>query len=87
MALTIFQRNKVFFFDCPRNKQGDFIQYDFIEELKNGYIFSPKYESKVKKLKVPHIVVCMNEYPDMTKLSEDRYKIYTLNSDGSFNVS
>ena len=77
-----------FYYDCPtRSKQGDFIQYDFIEELKNGFIFSPEYESKVKKLKVPHIVVCMNEYPNMTKLSGDRYKLYTLNSDGSFNVS
>jgi hypothetical protein len=78
MAYVIDPTRKVFFFDCPRSKQGDFIQYDFLEELKNGYIFSPKYESKIKILKTPHIVVCMNETPDMSKLSEDRYMIINL---------
>lgn len=79
MAYVVDESMKVFFFDCPRCKNGDFIQYDFLEELKNGYIFSPKYESKVKKLKTPHVVVLMNEHPDMTKLSVDRYSIITLN--------
>jgi len=78
MALIIREDAKVFFFDCPRSKQGDFIQYDFLEELKNGYISSPKYESKNKKLAVPHVVVLMNEYPEMTKLSEDRYSVKVL---------
>jgi hypothetical protein len=77
MAFTIAE-NRVFFLDCPRSKQGDFIQYDFLEELKNGYVFSGKYESRVKKFKVPHVVVLMNETPDMLKLSADRYKIIEL---------
>jgi len=78
MAYVAKEDKKVFFFDCPRSKQGDFIQYDFLEEIKNGYFFSPKYESKVKRLPTPHVVVLMNEYPDMTKLSEDRYSITVL---------
>jgi len=78
MALVVREDAKVFFFDCPRSKQGDFIQYDFLEELKNGYISSPKYESKNKKLAIPHVIVLMNEYPDMTKLSEDRYSVQVL---------
>lgn len=78
MAYTINESCRVFFFDCPRSKQGDFIQYDFLEELKNGYFLSPKYESRIKKLATPHIVVLMNETPDMTKLSEDRYEIIRL---------
>lgn len=78
MALVVREDAKVFFFDCPRSKQGDFIQYDFLEELKNGFIFSPKYQSKNKKLATPHVVVLMNEYPDMTKLSEDRYSLTVL---------
>ena len=68
-----------YFLDCPRSKQGEFIQYDFLEELKNGYIFSPKYESKVKKINTPHVIVLMNEMPCMDKLSMDRYNIVTLN--------
>lgn len=78
MAYVVREDAKVFFFDCPRSKQGDFIQYDLLEELKNGYIFSPKYESRIKKLATPHVVVLMNEYPDMTKLSEDRYAVTVL---------
>lgn len=66
---------RVLFIDAPRSKQGDYIQYDFLEEVKNGYIFSPKYESRTKSLKPCHVVVMMNEDPDMNKLSPDRYQI------------
>lgn len=78
MTLVVNEDNRVFFMDCPRSKQGDFIQYDFLEELKNGMIFSPKYRSRVKTLATPHVVVLMNEHPDMTKLSQDRYSITVL---------
>jgi len=64
--------------DAPRSKQGDFIQYDFLEELKNGAIFNTKYESRLIEMAVPHVCVFMNEQPDMTKLSADRYSIITL---------
>lgn len=79
MALTIDDSSRVFFLDCPKSKQGDFIQYDFLEELKNGYVFSPKYESKNKSFPTPHVVVLMNETPDRSKLSADRYNITILN--------
>lgn len=78
MAYVAREDVRTFFFDTPRSKQGEFIQYDFLEELKNGYFFSPKYESRIKKIKTPHIVVCMNEYPDREKLSQDRYKVIEL---------
>jgi hypothetical protein len=78
MAYTINEENRVFFLDCPRSKQGDFIQYDFLEELKNGYVFSGKYESRNKVMNIPHVVVLMNEQPERGKLSEDRYKIINL---------
>ena len=78
MAYIVEEDNRVFFLDCPRSKQGDSIQYDFLEELKNGYVFSGKYESRIKKLKTPHVVILMNEDPDMSKLSQDRYQIIQL---------
>lgn len=78
MAYIIEEEKRVFFLDCPRSKQGDFIQYDFLEELKGGFVFSGKYESRVKKFKVPHVIVLMNEFPDMSKLSRDRYQIKEL---------
>jgi len=78
MAFTIDDSKRVFLVDAPRSKQGEFVQYDFLEELKNGMVFSPKYESIVKKFKTPHVVVMMNEEPDMNKLSNDRYNIIRL---------
>lgn len=78
MAFMVRENVRVFFLDCPRSKQGEFIQYDFLEELKNGYVFSSKYESRCKKFRTPHIVVCMNEHPCMEKLSADRYNIISL---------
>jgi len=79
MTYVMREECRVFFLDCPRSKQGDFIQYDFLEELKNGYVFSSKYESRIKKLDPPHVVVLMNERPCMDKLSADRYSITVLN--------
>ena len=43
--------------------------------MKNGYVFCSKYESRVKQLSPCHVVVFMNEDPDMNKLSKDRYVI------------
>lgn len=73
---------KIIFLDATRSKQGEYILYDFLEELKNKYIFSPKYYSILKALKhVPHVVVMMNENPDMNKLSLDRYHILEVSPD------
>lgn len=78
MAYALRVDSKILFIDAPRSKQGEYIQYDFLEEVKNGFVFSPKYESRIKTLNRLHLVVLMNEMPDMTKLSEDRYHIIKL---------
>lgn len=69
---------RVVFMDAPRSKQGEFIQYDFLEELKNGFVVSTKYTPVLKRFHSPHIVVSMNEMPDLTKLSADRYDIMEI---------
>jgi len=79
MAHVLQEGKRSYLFDCPRSKQGEFIQYDFLEEIKNGNVFSGKYESKNKRFDIPHVAVAMNEDPDMDKLSRDRYKIINLN--------
>lgn len=66
---------RVLFLDCPRSKQGDFIQYDFLEDVKNRRVFCSKYESHMVQLDPCHVVVMMNENPDHTKLSMDRFTI------------
>ena len=78
MAFALYEEPRVVFFDCPRSKQGEYIQYDFLEEVKTGYVFSPKYESRYKQFDSPHVVVLMHEEPDISKLPEDRFKIINL---------
>lgn len=70
---------RVVFVDAPRSKQGEYIQYDFLEELKNGRVFCSKYESHMVTFKPPHVVVMMNEEPDGAKLSEDRFNVKRIN--------
>jgi len=75
LAFAIDERKSIFFFDLPRSA-GEFLPFILLEQLKDRRIFSNKYESRVKKLTaIPHVVVFMNEYPDMSKLSADRYDI------------
>jgi hypothetical protein len=75
MSYALDSTIRVLFIDAPRSKQGEYLQYDFLEDVKNGYVFCSKYESRVKQLQSCHVVVMMNEEPDMNKLSKDRYVI------------
>lgn len=71
----IDESRSIFIFDVQRSKMEHF-QYAVVESLKDRMIMSTKYECKQKIIQhVPHVLVFCNEYPDMTKLSPDRYKI------------
>lgn len=75
LAYAIDESKRVFLFDLPRS-QSEFLQYSILESLKDGFIFSTKYQSRSKVMAHKcHVVVFMNEQPDRNKLSEDRYKI------------
>lgn len=78
MALVLRNDIRVMFLDAPRSKQGEYIQYTFLENVKDGYVFSSKYLSAMKQLTPCHVVVMMNEHPDYTKLSRDRYHVIEL---------
>lgn len=60
--------------DIPRSSY-DYVNYTAIEELKNGQIYSGKYEGGVCRFKVPHIICFANEEPDREKVSLDRWVI------------
>lgn len=78
MAYIIKETTRVFFFDLARSRKL-YLQYDFVEELKDREVISPKYHTRVVQLcTTPHIVVLMNQYPDITRLSADRYVIYII---------
>lgn len=80
MAFAYDESIRVLFIDVPRLRL-EFFPYDFLEAVKNGYIFSSKYNSQVKVFNPPHLVVFMNQEPQMDKLSADRYVIVNITNE------
>jgi hypothetical protein len=75
MTYTIDASKSVFFINVPRGSLEN-LQYTVLEMLKDKVVFSSKYQSCVKYLdKRPHVIVMTNEWPDMEKMSADRYDI------------
>jgi len=77
MAYALNPEITTLFVNCTR-QQVEFLNYSFLESVKDGMVFSTKYESGIKKLQKCHVVVMMNQDPDMEKLSNDRYKIIEI---------
>lgn len=75
LCYAIDEHKSIFLFDIPRS-QSEYLQYSVLESLKDGHVFSTKYQSRSKVFnhKV-HVVVFMNEQPDRNKLSADRYEV------------
>lgn len=59
---------------APRNAEG-YINYGTLEEIKDGMVFSGKYESGCFLMPNPHIFVFCNFEPDTSTLTEDRWNI------------
>lgn len=78
MAFQYKITTKILIVDVPRSKCEHF-QYAFLEMVKDGSLMSAKYESCMKVFPPPHVFVFMNEEPDHSALSADRYEYITVN--------
>lgn len=77
-VLYAYDNEPIILWDIPRSQQ-EFMNYGAIEKLKDGLWFSGKYESAMRiRQEQAHVVVFMNDDPDMCKLSNDRYDIKYL---------
>jgi len=56
--------------------------YAALESVKDGLLFSGKYDSGDAVFESPHVFVFMNEQPDQTKLTADRFIIHWINEKG-----
>lgn len=70
---------RVVFIDAPRCRTDDngqnILPYEFLENLKDGAMLNTKYTSEYFRFPPPHVVVMMNQRPNMEKLSADRYVV------------
>lgn len=69
---------KIVLLDVPRNQV--FKHYTVIEQMKNGLLYSGKYEGGVCCFNPPHVFVFTNNEIDETVLTKDRYNF--INIDG-----
>ncbi|AXQ66326.1 MAG: putative viral replication protein [Cressdnaviricota sp.] len=68
---------RVLFVNCCKSKL-EFLDYSFLEAVKDQMVFSPKYESSMKRLPPCHLVVMCNEMPNRLAMSDDRYNIIEI---------
>lgn len=65
-----------------RDKEG-FISYSALESIKDGLIFSTKYESQHAIFDTPHVICFANWSPNTSKLSADRWNIRHLEEENA----
>jgi len=68
---------RVVIFDFARC-ESEHINYGIVEQVKDGYVVSTKYEPMVKKFEKPWVVVFANMLPGAGKFSEDRLELIEI---------
>lgn len=63
--------------DVPRDN-GNNVSYKALESIKNGMIYSSKYEGGYKLFNSPHVIVFANLPPQTQKMSSDRWVIQNI---------
>jgi len=71
---------KIVILNLSRQSEGAF-SYASVESIKDGLVFSGKYDGGSKLFPKPHIVIFANWFPDVTKLSIDRWDTRQLLTD------
>lgn len=69
----------VVFLDIPRTSFG-YLNYACLEQLKNGLVYSGKYEGGQLIFPQPHVICFANQEPDMYAMSEDRWYVHKIES-------
>ena len=73
----------IFLFNLGKSKKkSDVVNYEVLEDLKDGDAFASKYNSQQLKIKTPNVVVVFsNEKPDTKQLAMDRWKLFYIENE------
>lgn len=66
---------KIILINFPRSLDKDYISWTGIEEVKDMFFYSPKYEGGMVVGPSPFVFCFANEFPNTDKMSPDRWKI------------
>ncbi len=64
--------------DLPRGFDKEYLSYNGLEEIKNMFFFSGKYEGGMVDGNPPHLIIFCNEKPNVDKMSKDRWRIVDI---------
>jgi len=79
IAQALPDNPKIVLFNITRDLE-ERINYSALEAVKDGLIFSGKYESKTKIFNSPHVVIFSNFEPRKESMSLDRWKIIKIST-------
>lgn len=68
---------KIVLINIPRSSM-DFVSYTGLEEIKDMFFFSGKYEGGMVCGPSPHVFIFANEEPDKYKMSADRFQVHRI---------
>lgn len=74
------KRLKKIIIDVPRDN-GNKVSYKSLECIKNGMIYSSKYEGGYKLFNSPHVIIFANLPPEEHRLSADRWVIKNIDEE------
>jgi len=65
-------------FPIPRSYNTEYLSYESLENIKDMYFYSGKYEGGAVCSTCPHLFVFANEPPQLSKCSPDRWKVVEI---------
>ena len=71
-----YDNHDICIFDFKRSQDAETWSYKAIEAIRDGFLFSSKYTSCCKINSGSKLLVFSNVYPELKKLSSDRWDIY-----------
>ena len=72
----------IFLFNIGKStKKFDRINYDALEQMKDGEPFASRYNSQQLKIRVPNVVmVFSNSPPNVNELAKVRFRVFNINN-------